>query len=493
MDIAYQKQTYLNYALCWSGGIGGESIAECVVPDSMPDVGAIVDCDAILSIRSKETESGRIRAATELSAHILYQPEDGGALRSLPLTMSCELSASAAELDTNCYCQLRLRLRSLDARVINSRKLSLHAEISGQAACYRRQELTLVHSVSSALLSLQTQTKSADICMLSDLREKTFVITAEQALPIGCEASESILLQRVRLLHDSSEFVGEKLVFRGRAQVFLLLSAENEPQICSFECEFSQVMELEGDNEPSPSLSLLLTGAYFDLPEHGSGKISCELHILAQAAARKEVELNYIADIYSNQIQLEPIRNTERFIACVREYESEHTLCQRCEWPTDAKKLLYLHPLISSISAEGESFAVSLSVKAVYLRNDGTFGCTNLRLKEKLALNTEEGENAIQFSAMPGEAILSIGGDGAELRMPLQLQLTLSKTLELSHVAAVSDSAEPWPPMASLTLLRATGSDELWSLAKEHRSTCEAIRAANKGRGEAFLLVPRER
>ena len=75
METAFEKQAYMDHRLIWSGSIGGEENAECVVPDSMPDLGAIVDTDATLSLRSKELSGGRLSVTADISAKILYQPE----------------------------------------------------------------------------------------------------------------------------------------------------------------------------------------------------------------------------------------------------------------------------------------------------------------------------------------------------------------------------------------------------------------------------------
>ncbi len=493
MDTVFQTESYRNYALCWSGGIGGEADTECVIPDSMPDVVSIVDCDAIVSIRSKECESGRFRAGTELSVHVLYQGEDSHDLHSLSLTMSCDLNSAAAEIDSSCHSQLQLRLRGLDARILNSRKISLHAELIGQASCYRRQEFSIPHSIQSPLPHLQILKKSAGICVVSDLREKTFVITTDQSLPADCEAPESILLQRVQLICDSSGFVGEKMIFRGRAKIFLLLQCDNGPKICSFETEFSQVMELQGESEPAPQVTLLLTGAYFDLPEHGGGKINCELHILAQAAAMKSPELEYIADLYSNQQALQPSWDTEPLCASMRYLSLERSIDGHGELPPDAQMPLYTKAVINGLSPEADGLSVSLSVKTVYSRADGSYASAQLRLKESILLPAEEGECMNHSAAVAGDPLCSFSSGSWEARVPLSLTVSLHQPLSLSYVNDIEESAEALPAAASVTLLYAGEEDDLWTLAKKHRSTREAILSANNGREQGLLLVPRTR
>ena len=148
MDTAFEKQSYMDHRLIWSGSIGGEENAECVVPDSMPDLGVIVDTDAILSLRSKDLSGGRLSVAADISVKILYQPEGQSVLRSLSVSMSSSLTAAVTAED-DCIPLVRLRVRTAEAKLLNSRKASVRIELAGMGYCYQKRKLELVSGVSA--------------------------------------------------------------------------------------------------------------------------------------------------------------------------------------------------------------------------------------------------------------------------------------------------------------------------------------------------------
>lgn len=493
MDTALKKDMYMNYAMLWSGSIGGEAACELVVPDSMPDIGVIVDAEALLTIRSKEADAGRIRATTELSIKVLYQPEDGSALQSLPVSMSCEVSTNVPDADIHCQPVVRLRLRSLDARVINSRKLSLHAALSGQACCLRREEISLVRDIRIPGLRLQTLTQVCHSCIISDVREKTFIVTEDYRLPAGCSAVSAILLQRVLLQNDGCEFVNGKLLFRGKARVFLLLECGEELHPCYFETPFSQIMEIGGQAEPAPEISLMLTGAFFDLPEHDSGQIAAEIHILAQVITREEKELQYIADIYSNQKALLPQVDSSSFCSRMRNIPLSRSLSGSVEAPPDTAAVLYARGSVSNIALEESGISVTVSVKVICRSSDNRYTCASARLTESFELLPADGETLTLSSLTVGDCFASVNGGSLELRVPVQIEAAISGTESIAHVQDVQILEDPLPSRPSATLLFAAAGSDLWALAKAHGSTCDAIRKANEGREEGLLLIPKAR
>lgn len=493
MDRALKMDTYPNYHILWSGPIGGDAGSECIVPDSMPDIGSIIDAEACLSIRSKETVSGTMRASAEISVRILYQPEDGGPLQCLPVSLSCEVSAAVPNADSDCLSFVKLHIRSLEAKALNSRKISLHAELGGSAMCLQREEISLVREIGAPSLHLEILQKHKDVYRITDVKEKTFILTDDFALPAGCDAAEEILIQRVQILIDGSEFVSGKFVFRGRARVFLLLSDARQAYPCTCESEFSQVMDLGSGAGAVPEISLMLTGAYFDLPELSAGKIAAELHMLAQVLSWEKAELNYIADLYSNQKMLEPVWTESRFLSQLQEHKLTKTLAASAEIPPDAAALLYARARITGAVLRPEGVEISAGAKVIYSRLDQSCGSVNLRIKELLPVDGVQDEALFIRSVQCGECIASLAAGRVEIRVGSEVVLAVCKEETVAHVSDFSISEDKLPEVPSVTL-RVVGKDsDLWSIAKMYRSSRSAIRAANDGREEGLLLIPKGR
>lgn len=490
MDTAFEKQSYMDHALIWSGGIGGEENAECVVPDSMPDLGVIVDADAVVSLRSKELVNGRLNVQADIAVKILYQPEGESTLRNLSLSMSSALTAPATAED-DCVARVHLRVRSVEGKVVNSRKAAVRVELAGMGYCYRKQKLELICGISACDCAVETLQERQSGYRISDVREKTFVVTDDLALPAGISDVDSILTQRVALQLDETDIAGDKLVFRGRAIAFLLLRQEERVYPCSYETAFSQIMEISGENTPTPEVSLMLTGAYFDLPDHSGGKIGLELHLLAQVVCRSETEFVYLADAYSNQRRLDCDYSENALCASERLFSLSHSTGCTAELPHGVSEVLYVKGSVGSANIAGEGVEISIHLRAVYRCEDGSFAGVSRRVQETLPLDAEDGEVVQILSASITGTGSSLTAGGLELRAGVSIRLQAQKLFTLRHLSALSVAEEPLPDSPSLTLLHCGGENELWSLAKAHRSTRAAILDANGGRCDGLLLIPK--
>lgn len=490
MDTAFEKQSYMDHRLIWSGSIGGEENAECVVPDSMPDLGVIVDTDAILSLRSKDLSGGRLSVAADISVKILYQPEGQSVLRSLSVSMSSSLTAAVTAED-DCIPLVRLRVRTAEAKLLNSRKASVRIELAGMGYCYQKRKLELVSGVSACACAVETLAESSTACLISDVREKTFVLTDDFTLPAGLDDVEAILTQRVTLTTDDMEFADDKLVFRGRACSFLLLRQEENVYPCSYESSFSQIMEISGDVEPAPEITLALTGAYFDMPDHSGGKIGMELHLLAQVVCRKKAELCYVADAYSNQRVLKTEFSETALCCRQRDAVVRHSISCTAKAPREIGDILFARGSVSSAVMGEDGIDLSVNLRAVYRRSDGGYGCISRRVQETVAVESGEGESLCISGAAVTNVFSAVSAGGIDLRASVELHLQAQCLSTLRHLSGLEAEDDRLPDAPSVTLLRCAGEDELWQLAKTHRSTRAAILEANGGRSEGLLLIPK--
>lgn len=490
MDTAFEKQSYMDHALIWSGSIGGEENAECVVPDSLPDLGSIVDADATVSLRSKELGGGRLNVQADIVVKLVYQPEGENTLRNLSVTIGSVLTAPATAED-DCIAHVLLRVRSVEGKVVNSRKAALRVELAGSACCYQKQRLEPAGGIAQCDCRVETLIAEQSACIVSDVREKTFVLTDDLALPTGLDEVECILTQRVAPEIEEVEFAGNKMIFRGRARTFLLLRGESGIYPCHYESAFSQIMELEADSEPSPEITLTLTGAYFDLPDHSGGKIALELHLLAQVVCRGRVEFSYLADAYSNQRALKTVFSDTPLCASQRLFSLRPELGCVAECPREAADIVYAKAVVSSANLTAEGAELSVNLRAVYRCSDGSYGFVSRRVQETVAVEAEEGEVLRIVRVAARSATASVASGGIELHASLELFLQAQRLSTLHHITDIAVEEQPLAEMPSLTLLYSDGEDELWRLAKTHRSTRAAILEANGGRAEGLLLIPK--
>ena len=131
------------------GPLSGET-GETLVPDGEPDIATLADCAAEVYLRGKDLREGTVTVAGGVKGTVLYLPEDGTTVRCLecylPFTIKVEHPALTDRSDVCC----ELRVRSVDARILNARKALLRVNLACAVTAYQAAAETFA-SMESAI------------------------------------------------------------------------------------------------------------------------------------------------------------------------------------------------------------------------------------------------------------------------------------------------------------------------------------------------------
>ena len=494
MDTALKKDVYEHLAPVWSGTFSRDFTTESIVPDAMPDAAAVIDAEGVITLRSKDTDTGSVALSASLSVSVLYAPEGEGALQSLAVVMPLDIRADTPGAGPDCRTVARMRLRALDARMVNSRKLSVRADVECEATVYQRQSLELASGLETENSAVHILPRTVTVTGASDVREKTFIVTDEYALPAGCDRVERVLSQRVEASVDDVKYVTGKAVFRGRVRASLLFGGE-DGQVWAerYETEWSQIMEVEAEGEEaSGNVTLMFTGVYFDLPEgrDPDGKIKAELHLVAQTVCRQRRELGYIADLYSNRTAL--IGQTED----VRAVSAVQSVCMRQTVTGSAGEVLCVGASVGSVTAEGQTVKTTVNVRAILRREDGAYSTARCRLAAEFTTDTAPGTRLQNVSVTAADVFCAPAGGGLDVRAVLQMDACAVTETTVAAVCAVAEDEQAFAEAAaapSVSLVQIAPGTDMWAVAKKYRSTVEAIRACNGEKTAGLLLIPKAR
>ena len=496
MDTTLKQDIYEMFLPVWSGAAGRELSEETIVPDALPDVGSVVDAQGILCLRGKETTDAAVALSAGVGISVLYAPADGGGLCCVELELPADIRLEAPGADGDCRTAARMRLISVEARAINSRKLSVRAEIAADAQCWRRDALRLASGLAAHDGQAHMLLRSAEAMTVADVREKTFAVTDEYAVPAGMGGGVRILARRVSPMIDDVKYVSGKVIFRGRAVSELVFAdADGASRAGRYETEFSQIMEIDCDaEEASASASLLLTGAYFDMPEYGegAGRLAAELHFAVQCVCRERRRIDYLADIYSNRTLLLPAFDETAVVSDARLLSMRQTVAGRAE-PAAAGETVYACACVGPVTAEEDAVKTSVLVRLVSKTEEGAYTASKCRLSAEFTpADLRDGERLGQASV----SVADIYSSGSDVRVALRMDAAVTTGGVIRSVSAVAEDAEAFarlPGKPSAALVRVPAGTELWELARRYGSSPEAIEAANGGRRDGLLLIPKTR
>lgn len=307
MELAFEKNAvdHLQKLVCQVAS--QEETAETVVPDSLPDVGRIVGCWGVPVIRSKEWRQNGMGASGGISAWVLYVPEEGGPARQvsvyLPFTVKWEFPPTEQEGQMRVSC----RLRSIDARMVNSRKILVRASLACQGEAYCPGQ-AVFYTLPAPPKELEVLRQRLPLQLPTELTEKSFLLDEELELPGGAPAVREMVSYQVRPMVTDAKVLGEKAVFKGTCGLhFLYMTPEDRLAVWDFELPFSQYTELSRvyDQEEELQIEPVLTGVEVTADEEGRRlRLKCSVAAQCLVLAKQTVDL--VQDLYSLRCGVTP-------------------------------------------------------------------------------------------------------------------------------------------------------------------------------------------
>lgn len=507
MEAMLSKRNVNCYKKVYSACFSREETAESVVPDVLPDIAEIIDADGFVTLKSKEVEIGRVNITGNVSACVLYLPEGGGSVKKLAVTVPLSVSTDAPSVNENCKAVVRLRVVSADARMLNPRKVLMRVDVCVEIFCYEECEFPVCDAIGEEHReSIHALTKTCRVSPVTGVKEKTFVLTDEYMIPAMKPAMVELLKQRVEIYVDDVKPVGNKVIFKGAAEVSLLYlgDIDGEPASVSFTTAFSQILEMDGENEqPDSRIIVMLTGAYFEsMASSDNRAMSMELHVVAQAVMSGNEEITYLADAYSNELEVRLESGVTEMPSMERRVTARETIREICDTPSPVRELIHVYPMPgAAFTAQGGAVSCPITMRAVIRNDAGLIESVTKRFTLETSVEIEAEMEVSVLDVRCAEVYAQPAAGGFELRMPVDVDIMVSATKRISCVSAIeleeveAGGAKLYP---SVTALRPGTSMSVWELAKRYRSTPELIMDANEltegeALGNKLLIIPRAR
>ncbi len=473
MDIRFKGASLQYYERILNTAVSQEDTAEMIVPDALPDVAELLLTDGCSMIRGKDVHRSGVSISGLSELTVLYRAEDGS-LGRMPAEIPFETEIGFNVADDASRIAASVRLVSGEARILNSRKLLLRAEVCVTVSVWMPKELRWVSEAAAEDCHVDKKTERCRISSVIALEEKTFTAEDVLSIPAGKNPAEKLLYARASLRQEDAEQVGRKLVVRGSASVTAVYqSTAGDVTSAELRLPWSAFLELpEGESELGWELVTAMTGCSAELTDGGFG---LTVGGVIQAVIRSEKEICWIADAYGTNCVFTPAFETaEVDTETVCQTETE-TAVIRLDSIRKPRSIAFITADCGKPRQEKDTVRLPVSVKALCVMEDG-----------KMELLTGKGEAGLAGNgSVPeiicGEVFAALSAGGAEARVPVSFRRTVVRRRQLSFLtdAEVSPEKEK-PDCPNVILLRASEGDSVWALGKKKGISCDAIRSYNQ-------------
>lgn len=476
-----------------------EENTDAIVPDTFPDILRVASAVGSAQIKDESPQNDRLLISGMVKATVLYIPEDGEGIKKLDIPLNFAHIEEGKGITPSSETYTDCQVVSVDARVMNSRKLAVTATISLSNKVYAPKEITITSDAKyDDDLPLEILKSSQEISFPSIIKNKEFTIMEDIEIA-NAENIADILGSRAVLKVNDVKLMPGKIVLKGDADICnLTLGTDNSLRIISNTIPFTQIFdvdEISEDNNANVSFSI----SNLDCELREGGILSVGVGANALITVYNAQNITSISDAYQTQYPVTAETKSisvcgERFIGEISGEASENipsgmkvvsvidssAVLDGFHFDDNCKATAMATVNVLFISDDNQPYIMKRSIPIVFDLQD----CSGDR---------KAGDFKIKTTASPS------GEDSVNVKIIAKGKLISNEKRVLSDLQSLSiDREHPKNPSnsASLVLRYINDTERLWDLAKNYNTTMDAIRQANKLSPEQasvsaqMLLIP---
>lgn len=508
MELELERIGWNGYEAALETTVCQEETLESIVPDACPDVLRICETEAIVCLRDKVVQEGRLTLSGSVRASLLYLPDGGEGLRrmevELPFTCPVEHPGLTPEWKVVAVPQVQ----GADARLLNPRKVLVRVSLAvWLQACAPVEEELCGGIQAPEEAGIQQLVEPWEACSIVCLGEKPFTFSDEIALSGSKPEAEELLKSRVTLRCSESKVIGNKLIFKGESQLqFLYRSTAGALCTAEYELPFSQIMEVSGAGEESVcQVQVVLTDLECTLDQGDGRTISVSMGLLAQAVVRDTRTLELLTDVYSTAYPLTAERKSCTLRRLAEHGEREAAVREILETGQLAQEVSDAYVTLGAVTQSREGTRLTLAAEAyvtvLYRTEDGACSSVTRQLQAACPLELPEDASCTCLCSCTAPVFATPTAGGIEVRCSLSFSYTALTSRTAAAVAAVQldeNAAADHAGQPSIVLRVVGAGERLWDIAKAYGTTSRDIVQANGLEEELapegqLLLIPRKR
>ena len=461
---------------------------DMIVPDSKPDILNTICTSGVVCIYKKEIMEGKVRIDGNINTYIMYMAEDeNDKIRGLTTTLDFSENIQIANASEEMNCKIITNLKSIEAKVINGRKIGIKAAIELEVKVYANETIAIVNSIPNGdgIQTLQENLLVNSLVGIGDNKifsKDTININTEDNLAEILKANVCIGNKDVKISYN-------KILTKAEAEVKIMYLTENnrignvtanipivgfidiqdvtEENICDVEYEIRNIVLKPNSVE-----------------EHS---IYIEIEIGVMATVYEEKEISLIQDLYSpvenlefNQRRIATMRNKQenKNSLQIREKVTLEGMGDRNVIDVDVvPRIEKEHKKSSKIVYEGE-----LELNFILSNSELQVDTRNIKIPFNYSIDNLEGvEDMItemEMQVLNQDFIVQDGGVVA-VNIDLGMNLNSYRTSNINVIDEIQTNGEREEEDYSIIMYIVKKDDSLWKIAKAFGSTVEDIARTN--------------
>lgn len=461
---------------------------DMIVPDSKPDILNTICTSGVVCIYKKEVQDDKIRIDGNINTYIMYMADDtNDRVRGLSTSLDFSENVQVANSKEGMTCKLEANLKSIEAKVINGRKVGIKAVIEVEIKLYSNEDVQIINSLQDAD---NVKMLKEDLMVNSLVGTGDTKIYAKDTIKIdSADNLAEILKAQVCICDKDIKVSYNKILTKSEAEIKMMyLTEDNRINTITARVPvvgFIDIQNVTEDNICDVDYEIRnIVLKPNSIEEHS---IYVEIEIGVMASVYEERQINLIQDLYSpsenmefNKKKITVLTNkrTTRETMQIREKVQLEGMDNRSIIDVDVQPIIEKETKTKNrIVYEGE-----LELRFILSNSDLQVDTRTAKIPFDYAISdVEDGENVNSNMAIEVANQDFVVQDGGMVTANLDMLVNTDsyRNTNMSIIDEIQTNGEREAEDYSILMYIVKKDDTLWKIAKRFGSTIDDIVRTN--------------
>lgn len=297
---------------------------DMIVPDAKPDILNTICTSGIVCIYKKEVFDDKVRIDGNINSYIMYMADDSkdktrGLNTSLDFSENIQVSGAKEGMS----CTLETKLKSIEAKVINGRKIGIKAAIEVEIKIYSNEDVEIVNNIENAdgIQMLKEDLKVNSLVGSGDTK-----IYAKDTISIdNVDHLAEILKANICICDKDIKISYNKILTKAEAEIKIMyLTEDDRINIVNARIPVVGFIDIQNVTEENIcDVDYEIKNIVLKPNSQEEHSIYVEIEIGVFAIVYEEKQINLIQDLYSPSENLE--LNQKKITTMTKKTRTEET------------------------------------------------------------------------------------------------------------------------------------------------------------------------
>ncbi len=461
---------------------------DMIVPDSKPDVLNTICTSGVVCVYKKDILDEKIRIDGNINTYIMYLADDNeNKVRGINTSLDFSESIQVPNCQEGMNCKLDIKLKSIESKVINGRKIGIKATLEANIKIYSSEDVEIVNTIQNAE---EIQVLKEDLKVNSLVGMGETKIYAKDTIAIdNIDNLAEILKSSVCICDKDIKISYNKILTKAEAEIKIMyLTEDNRINTVTAKIPVVGFIDIQNVSEENIcDIQYEIKNIIIKPNASEEHSIYIEMEIGVTADVYEEKQINLIQDLYSpcanlefNKKKITTItgKRNNKEIKQIREKVNLEGIEDKTIIDVDVNPVIEQeNKLNSRIIYEGH-----LEMKFILSNNNLELDTKETKIPFEYTIeNIESGENMntnMDIEIANQDFIVQEGGVVSS-NIDMIMNMDSYRDTNLNIMDEIQTNGEREKEDYSLIMYIVKKDDTLWKIAKKFGSTIDDIVRAN--------------